>query len=97
MEQPLVIRLSIEHMQAQILQAIYPREIELKEHIEQAVQRAIDSFDFNAEVERQVISTLRNDMQRRVQAALYTAFARKGMDELDKQIESEVERQLRGK
>jgi hypothetical protein len=95
MEPPVVLKLTLEHMQWQIMQAIYPREVELKERIEQVVSQAIDSFDFQAEIERQVAQELRNLVRRKVEYGVMAALNREKREHIDKIIEAEVERQLR--
>ncbi len=95
MEPPIVLRLTLEHMQWQIMQAIYPREVELKTAIEQAVARAVESVDFQAEIERQVATTLHNEIRRRVEIAVLGALRYAAMPELEQRIQAEVEKQLR--
>jgi hypothetical protein len=91
-EPPLTIRLTLERMHYQIIQALYPREIELEEVIKRAVERAIQSFDFEAEVTRQACAYIRDDIAQRVRAAVSTTIT---TSDLQKRIEAEVQRQLK--
>lgn len=95
MEQPIVIHLTLERMQHHITQALLPREVELKERIEQAVQQAVSAFDFEAEIQRQVQSALREQVHRKVEWMIREALQRENAPLLEKIIQAEVERQLR--
>jgi hypothetical protein len=92
MEEPFVIRLSVEHMKYQILQAISPREIELKERIELAVKKAVEGFDFQGEIERKVVNELNSMTSAWVRACVQNTIH---TSPLQKQIQAEVERQLK--
>jgi len=96
MEPPLVIRLSVEHMQYQIMQAIYPHETELRDRVKDAVQNAVASFDFNAEVTRQVEVFIQRRIQEYASIAISTTL-NKGDSHIEKLVQAEVERQLKGR
>ena len=95
--EPIVLRLTLERMQWSILQALYPHEVELKQRIEAIVQKALASFDFEAEIERQVITTLRREMERRVAWKVREEFAalKEKPDGLDAMIDRLIKKRLR--
>jgi hypothetical protein len=93
-EPPIILRLTLERMEANILQALYPREVELKTIIEQAIQEALRVFDFEAEVRQQVAAVLRSKVAQMVEILLREAIDRKNGSPLEKLIRAEIERQL---
>jgi dephospho-CoA kinase len=89
---PVMIRLTLEHMQWQIVQALYPREVELEEATKRAVARAVESFDFEQEVYEQARREIRQKINDWVYHAVHDVL---NTSKCQKQIQAEVKRQLK--
>jgi hypothetical protein len=96
MDQPIVLRLTLEHMQWSIMQALYPREAELQECIEAVVKRAFESFDFEAEIERETLLLLRRKVREEVEREVLSMLSQKDDPPIRAFVREEVERQLKG-
>lgn len=96
MEQPIVLRLTLEHMQWSIMQALYPREVELKECIEEVVKHAFESFDFETEIKRETMLVLRRRVREEVEREVLSALSKKDDSPIRACVREEVERQLKG-
>ena len=80
---PVMIQISLDHMQHKIVHAFGPFCDELEQNVDQAVKDAIENFDFHTEVRRQATRILSDAIEQSIRSAFseirFDQSARKAM------------------